>query len=128
MPARLLFALLLASTLAPAALACPPCMMDPVTTFTNGVALPSTDPYRSHNVYWQGDPYRHGCCGGVYNYPCVRFAIHPNNCGSDPATYLPSEDCRCRDGSFESIESQGMVSLGQLPPPTVGQGLNSPGR
>ena len=37
---------------------------DPVVTHTNGMRLASTTSQRSHNVYWQCDPYHHGYCNG----------------------------------------------------------------
>jgi hypothetical protein len=47
------------------------CLLNPVTTYTNGMPLASSTSQRSHNVYWQGDPERIGECDGRYNCPCL---------------------------------------------------------
>lgn len=47
------------------------CLLNPVTTYTNGMPLASSTSMRSHNVYWQGDPERIGECDGRYNCPCL---------------------------------------------------------
>lgn len=117
---RVFVAALLSALFAPICFGGTPCVMDPVTTFTNGIALPSSDPYRSHNIYWQCDPYRHGCCGGQYQFPCLKSALFPNRCCGDFPTYLPGDDCRYRAGSFENVESEGVVTLGNLPAPAFG--------
>lgn len=89
-------------------------LLDPVTTFTNGMALPSTDPMRSHNVYWQCDPYRIGCCGGHYNCPVVAFGLFPNSCHANPRR-TNSMDCRDRAPSIDGMEEEGMTTLGSIP-------------
>ncbi|MEM8864595.1 MAG: hypothetical protein AAGF31_03510 [Planctomycetota bacterium] len=55
-------------------------LLDPVTTYTNGMPLASTTPMRSHNVYYRCDPDRVGCCGGRYNRPCINSLVCPDSC------------------------------------------------
>lgn len=116
MRAKLLLAAVLAAGVSSQAGAWTCCLMDPVTTYTNGMALPSTDPMRSHNVYWKCDPYRRGCCGNCYHYVWAKHAIFPNKCGRDCRGPV-CEDCSHRAGSFEGVEAAGVVNLGQLPAP-----------
>ncbi|MEN1682027.1 MAG: hypothetical protein AAGJ46_20800 [Planctomycetota bacterium] len=55
-------------------------LLDPVTTYTNGMPLASSTSLRNHNVYYQCDPGHVGCCDGRYNRPCCNSLLHPNTC------------------------------------------------
>lgn len=95
-----------------------PCLLDPVTTYTNGLPLASTDPMRTHNFNYGCDPYRVGCCGGHYLCPCLKGALFPNRCcGCQPA---PPDACRNRVGAADNREPSGVITLGNLPAPSVG--------
>lgn len=100
-----------------------PTCLDPVTTFTNGLPLPSTDPMRSHNANYGCDEYRVGCCGGRYHLPCIDHALVPNRCRDCGCQPTPPDACRHRAGALEAIESEGVVTLGNLPSPTFGGGV-----
>ncbi|TWT77910.1 hypothetical protein Pla123a_17090 [Posidoniimonas polymericola] len=120
LPSLLSTLLLVFGPLATLSSAWMPHCLDPVTTFTNGVPLPSTDPMRTHNVNYGPDEYRVGCVGGHYHLPCLTHALFPNDCcGCQPT---PPDACRHRAGNFESIEAEGVVTLGNLPSPMFGGG------
>ncbi len=124
MPARLLLAVLGLLLLAPLSHA-GGFFLDPVTTFTNGMPLPTTTTLRSHMFNYQCDPYHIGCCNGRYNHACLRSIFHPNHCCNRPWTE-PSAPCRPIGGSMEGIESDEVEILGQLPAPATALGLPAP--
>ena len=95
------------------------CCHDPVVTFTNGMRLPSTTALRSHNVYWQCDPYHLGYCDGRLYSPCRTSwrSIGTRPCGqfvppyAGPQRPTGSVTARLPDG----MEASSAETLGMLP-------------
>ena len=102
--------------------------LDPVTTFTNGMLLPSATPLRSHNVYYQCDPDRIGCCGGRYVTPCLNSLLYPDHCctGARPApadAYGPHDAA----GPIMNVEPVRFQQLGSVPVPRINLGPGAGG-
>lgn len=93
-------------------------LLDPVVTHTNGMPLASTTPLRSHNVNYQCDPDRVGCCGGRYNLPCVNSLLRPDHCctGSRPAGVAYDT----MGMEMLSVEQTRFEVLGQVPGRAIG--------
>ncbi len=104
------------------------CWQDPVVTHTNGMRLASTTPQRSHNVYWQCDPYHHGYCNGRiwgsmrddfksigtrlgrgYRLP---YAPYPGAVSDHPGGYYSG-------GAIHTVEAEGFERLGAIPNDTL---------
>ena len=91
-------------------------LLDPVTTYTNGMPLASSTPLRSHNVNYRCDPDRSGCCGGRYNFPCLNSLCHPDNCctGSRPMQH-EGWGMHATAGVVEGVEVTRFEQLGTVP-------------
>lgn len=89
--------------------------IDPVTTYTNGMPLASSDPLRSHDVYYRCDAQRVGCCGGHYNLPCCNSLCWPNDCSARRAPYHGGWGEPI--GGLEHVEPNRYEQLGSIPGP-----------
>lgn len=91
-------------------------LLDPVTTFTNGMPMPSTTSLRSSNVNYKCDPNHRGCCDGRYNLPCWNSLVAPHccECGARRIGSLANEE---KYASMDGMEPPGIQNLGTIARP-----------
>ena len=95
-------------------------LLDPVTTYTNGMPLASSTPLRSHNVYYQCDLERVGCCGGRYNLPCMNSLLYPNSCATGRCGMQDAWEDQTGTGIAVGVEGTRFEELGTIVAPGVG--------
>jgi len=98
-------------------------MLDPVTTYTNGMPLASSTPLRSHNVYYLCDRERVGCCGGRYNLPCVNSLLYPNSCCAGRRGMQDAWEHQMGGGVAVNVEPSQFEEIGSLTTPGIGGGV-----
>jgi hypothetical protein len=104
------------------------CLIDPVTTYTNGMPLASSTSLRSHKYNYQCDANRMGWCDGRWHgplrasnastYHVIAQKFHRKHGQHCDLNYLSPDDEASH--AFDGLEGPGAQSLGHIPAPLGG--------